>query len=73
MHSVLEGAAADNITLPQYLHELSISVMDEVSYVISRIFAYIKVHFSALTRGTDAFCVVVTNSVTDSFCVSPTQ
>lgn len=73
MHSVLEGAAADDVTLPQYLRDLSISVMDEVSCVISRIFMYIKVHFSALTRVSRSFCVVVTNSVTDPFCVLPTQ
>jgi len=70
---VLEGGAADDITLPQYLHELSLSVMDEVSCVIFRIITYIKAHFSALTRVTNAPCVVVTNSVTDSFCVLSTQ
>lgn len=67
LHSVLEGASADDITLAQYLHELSISVMDEVSCVKYRILMYIKVHFSALTHVTDSFCVVVTNSVADSF------
>jgi len=38
LHSVLEGAGADDIMLPQYLLELSISMMDEVNCVNSRIF-----------------------------------
>jgi hypothetical protein len=71
--SVSEGASADDITLPQYLHELSISMMDEVSCVNSPIFMYIKVHFAALSHVTDSFCVVVTISVTVSFCIAITN